>query len=136
MATTRPSHLPSLAPDPDLDDVTSWVADELGIGWGLLWGLVVPLFVVVAVGLVLTVLLWRRYGRSPSSSTGVDLFPGQVVTLRTAEGAHGQVFVEGSWWSVRSEVPLRAGEDVRITAVDRLELLVEPLESPQGKEES
>lgn len=136
MARTQPGHLPSLAPDPDLDDVTSWVADELGIGWGLLWGLVLPLFVVAAIGLVLTVLLWRRYGRSPSSSTGVDLFPGQVVTLRTAEGAHGQVFVEGSWWSVRSEVPLRAGEDVRITAVERLELLVEPLESPQGKEES
>ena len=136
MARTQPGHLPSLAPDPDLGDVLSRVADELGIGWGLLWGLVVPLFVVAAVGLVLTVLLWRRYGRSPSSSTGVDLFPGQVVTLRTAEGAHGQVFVEGSWWSVRSEVPLRAGEDVRITAVDRLELLVEPLESPQGKEES
>lgn len=136
MARTQPGHLPSLAPDPDLDDVTSWVADELGIGWGLLWGLVVPLLVVAAVGLALTVLLWRRYGRSPSSSTGVDLFPGQVVTLRTAEGAHGQVFVEGSWWSVRSEVPLRAGEDVRITAVERLELLVEPLESPQGKEES
>lgn len=136
MATTQPSHLPSPAPDPDPGDVVSWVADELGIGWGLLWGLVVPLFVVAAVGLVLTVLLWRRYGRSPSSSTGVDLFPGQVVTLRTAEGAHGQVFVEGSWWSVRSEFPLRAGEDVRITAVDRLELLVEPLESPQGKEES
>lgn len=136
MSTAQPSHLPSLAPDPDLGDVLSWVADELGIGWGLLWGLVVPLFVVAAVGLVLTVLLWRRYGRSPSSSTGVDLFPGQVVTLRTAEGAHGQVFVEGSWWSVRSEGPLHAGEDVRITAVDRLELLVEPLESPQGKEES
>lgn len=136
MARTQPGHLPSLAPDPDLGDVLSRVADELGIGWGLLWGLVVPLLVVAAIGLVLTVLLWRRYGRSPSSSTGVDLFPGQVVTLRTAEGAHGQVFVEGSWWSVRSEVPLRAGEDVRITAVERLELLVEPLESPQGKEES
>lgn len=136
MARTQPGHLPSLAPDPDLGDVLSRVADELGIGWGLLWGLVVPLLVVAAVGLALTVLLWRRYGRSPSSSTGVDLFPGQVVTLRTAEGAHGQVFVEGSWWSVRSEVPLRAGEDVRITAVERLELLVEPLESPQGKEES
>lgn len=136
MARTQPGHLPSLAPDPDLGDVLSRVADELGIGWGLLWGLVLPLFVVAAIGLVLTVLLWRRYGRSPSSSTGVDLFPGQVVTLRTAEGAHGQVFVEGSWWSVRSEVPLRAGEDVRITAVERLELLVEPLESPQGKEES
>lgn len=136
MAPTQPSHLPSLAPDPDPGDVVSWVADELGIGWGLLWGLVVPLLVVAAIGLVLTVLLWRRYGRSPSSSTGVDLFPGQVVTLRTAEGAHGQVFVEGSWWTVRSDVPLRAGEDVRITAVERLELLVEPLESPQGKEES
>lgn len=132
--TTQPVQLPSLAPD--LGDVLSWLADELGIGWNLLIGLVLPLLIVLAIGLVLTVLLWRRYGRSPSSSTGADLFPGQVVTLRVAEGTHGQVVVEGSWWSVRSEVPLRAGQDVRVTAVDRLELLVEPLESPQGKEES
>ncbi|WP_338751062.1 NfeD family protein [Janibacter alittae] len=134
MATAQPLHPPSL--EPDAGDVLSWLADVLGIGWGLLWGLVVPLLVVVAVGLVLTALLWRRYGRSPSISTGADLFPGQIVDLRSAEGTHGQVFVEGSWWSVRSEVPLRAGQDVRITAVERLELLVEPLESSQGKEES
>lgn len=134
MATTQPDHLPSLAPD--ADDLLSWLAEELGIGWGLLWGLVVPLLVVAVIGLVLTVLLWRRYARSPSRSTGADLFPGQVVTVRSADGTHGQVFVEGSWWSVRSEVELRTGQEVRVTAVDRLELLVEPLESSRGKEES
>ncbi|NYF97328.1 NfeD family protein [Janibacter cremeus] len=134
MATTQPLHPPSL--EPDAGDVLSWLADELGIGWGLLWGLVVPLLVLAAVGLVLTALLWRRYSRSPSSSTGADVFPGQVVALRSAEGSHGQVFVEGSWWSVRSDVPLRPGQDVRITAVERLELLVEPLESSRDKEES
>lgn len=134
MATAQPLHPPSLVPD--TGDVLSWLAEELGIDWGLLWGLIVPLLVVAAIGLVLTVLLWRRYARSPSSTTGADVFPGQVVALRTAEGTHGQVFVEGSWWSVRSEVPLRAGQDVRITAVERLELLVEPLESSLGKEES
>ena len=121
--------------DSDLGDVVSWLADELGIGWGLLVGLILPLLVVLAIGLVLTVLLWRRYARSPSSTTGADVFPGQVVPLRSADGTHGQVFIEGSWWTVRSEHPLHPGQTVRITAVDRLELLVEPVE-PHPKEES
>lgn len=138
MVTTQPADPdpPPALPDGDLEDVWAWVAEELGIGWDLLLGLVVPLLLVAAVGLALTVWLWRRYGRDPSSSTGTDLFAGHVVTLRSAEGTHGQVFVEGSWWSVRSTgAPLAAGEDVRIREVDRLELLVEPLEPDQSQPE-
>ena len=136
MSAMQPAGLRSGPPE-DLDDVWSWVAEELGIGWDLLIGLVVPLLVVVVVGLALTVWLWRRFGRSPSSSTGADVFAGQVVTVRSAEGAHGQVFVEGGWWSVRSTGRgLTEGEDVRIRSVDRLELLVEPVGEGQPEEET
>ncbi len=111
------------------------MADGLGLGWGLLGGLVLPLALVVVLGVAGAAWLWRRSGRSPSRSTGADLFPGQVVTLRTAQGTRGQVFVEGGWWSVRAAAPLRVGEDVRITSVERLELIVEPVEAPEEKEE-
>ncbi|MGO1167231.1 MAG: NfeD family protein [Janibacter sp.] len=139
MATTQPADLdpPSVPPDGELGDVLSWLVDQLGIGWGLLVGLVLPTLVVAAVGVALTVWLWRRTRESPSHTTGSDLFTGHVVTIRTAEGTHGQTFVEGSWWSVRSTgVPLAAGEDVRVREVDGLVLLVEPLEAdPPTQEE-
>lgn len=104
---------PPSIPDGDLDDLWSWLLDQLGIGWGLLWGLLLPLALVLAVGLALTIWLWRRSGRGPSTSTGADIFPGHVITLRSADGTHGQAFVEGSWWTVRSTTPLTAGQDVR-----------------------
>jgi len=138
MATNQPAgpDPPPVPPDWGLDDLWSWLAEELGIGWGLLLGLVLPLLVVAAIGLALTVLLWRRSGRSPSSSTGMDVFTGHVVTLRSAEGTHGQAYVEGSWWSVRSTgAELTAGEEVRVRAVERLELLVEPLKAETQAEE-
>lgn len=141
MATTQPARpvSPSVPPDGDTDDVWSWVAEELGLGWDLLLGLVLPLLLVATVGLAITVWLWRRSGRAPSSSTGADIFPGHVVTLRSADGTRGQAYVEGGWWSVRSTgSELTAGEDVRVRSVDRLELLVEPLdaEEDQPEEES
>ena len=139
MATIQvhPADPPSIVPDDILDEVLSWLADELGIGWGLLWGLIVPLGVVLLIFLAGTVWLWRRYAHSPSRRTGTDLFPGQVATVRSADGSQGQVFLEGSWWTVRSPTPLRTGQDVRVTAVDRLELVVEPVEphSTEGEEQ-
>ena len=139
MTTTQvhPAGPLSVVPDGILGDVVSWIADQLGIGWGLLWGLIVPLGVVLLLGLAATVWLWRRYGRSPSHSTGTDVFPGQVATVRSAEGTHGQVFIEGSWWTIRSPTPLTTGQDVRVTAVDRLEQVVEPVEphATEGEEQ-
>lgn len=137
MATAHPVDTdPPSIPDGDLDDLWSWIADELGIGWDLLLGLIIPILVVAAVGLALTIWLWRRFARSPSDSTGADIFAGHTATLRSADGTRGQVFVEGSWWSVRSTgAELTEGDEVRIRSVDRLELLVEPLSAEDQPEE-
>lgn len=126
----------SVEPDVDPGELLSRLLEELGLGWGLLLGLVVPTLVVVAIGIALAVWLWRRTGRSPSTSTGSDLFPGRVVTLRNVEGTTGQVFVEGSWWSVRSTgATLDVDEDVRVTAVEGLVLVVEPLDAGASSQE-
>lgn len=137
MVTAHPvgTEPPSI-PDGDLDDVWSWIAEELGIGWDLLLGLIIPILVVAVVGLGLTVWLWRRFARSPSEQTGADIFAGHTATLRSADGTRGQVFVEGGWWSVRSTgAELTEGEEVRIRSVDRLELLVEPVDAEGPPEE-
>lgn len=109
-------------------DVLSWLAEQLGVGWGPLLRLVVPTLIVMGIGAALTVWLWRRTSRGPSTSTGAELFEGRVVTVTTAEGTRGQAFVEGSWWSIRSaDASLRIGQDVRVRAVDGLVLVVEDL---------
>jgi membrane protein implicated in regulation of membrane protease activity len=42
-------------------------------------------------------------------------------------GGRGQAFIEGAWWNVRSQgTELVDGEEVRIVAVDGLDLLGEP----------
>lgn len=121
---------------PDTGDVLSWIADQLGLGWGFLPGLVLPTLLVLAAGAAMTVVLWRRTRGTPSTTTGAELFAGRVVTVRTADGDHGQAFVEGSWWSIRSGgEPLRVGQDVRISQVEGLVLLVEDLDAGSTKEE-
>ena len=116
----------STGADVDPGDVLSWIAGELGLGWGLVLGLVVPTLIVLALGAALTVRLWQRTGREPSRTTGADLFTGRLVTVATAQGSRGQAFVEGSWWSIRStEGSLRTGQEMRVRAMDGLVLLVE-----------
>lgn len=122
--------------DLDLGDVLSRIAEELGLGWGPVLGLVVPTLIVMVVGVSLTVLLWRRTRGAPSNSTGADLFRGRLVTVTTAEGSRGQAFVEGSWWAVRStDAILQVGQEVRVRAVDGLVLLVEDPDNHATRDE-
>ena len=128
--------LASAVPEVDPGDVVSRIAEELGLGWGLALGLVVPTLVVAGIGAALTLWLWRRTSRTPSTTTGADLFEGRVVTVTTAEGTRGQAFVEGSWWSIRSSsASLRVGQEVRVRAVDGLVLLVEDLDAHATSDE-
>lgn len=109
--------------------------EGLGLGWELFLGLIVPTLILALGGLFLTVWLWRR-SRTTSSSTGTDHFAGQIITVKLAEGTHGQAFVAGSWWSLHSTGgPLQAGDRVRVRAVDGLFLVVEPLTGEVPTEE-
>lgn len=134
-AMVQPPRTAPQAANRDLGDLLSWLAEELGIGWGLALGLVLPTAIVLAVGAAGAVWLWRRTGHAPSETTGTGVFAGRVVTLRSAEGTRGQVFVEGSWWSVRSTgAPLHPGDEVLVREVDRLDLVVEPHAGRTGGE--
>ena len=44
----------------------------------------------------------------------------------------GRIFVRGEYWNAVATAPLQAGSQVRVTAIDRLELTVEPLPNRLG----
>jgi membrane protein implicated in regulation of membrane protease activity len=135
-----PEAIAATGPDSDaLDEIRSALSSLIeslgGLGRELFLGLLVPILVVVLVGLCVAVWLWRRTRRT-SSTTGTDHFTGQTVTVESAAGSHGLAFVEGSWWSLHSTGrPLKAGDQVRIRAVEGLFLVVEPLTAEAPNEE-
>ncbi len=82
------------------------------------WGLVA----IVAAGLThvaesLVLLRWSRRRRSVS---GVEALVGQTAVVSTPT----QVRVAGELWEATSEEPLVSGEEVEVTGVDGLTLLV------------
>lgn len=118
-----------------LDAFWSFVADQLGLGWGLLLGLVLPTLLLLVAGAGLTVWLWRRGSKVPAAS-GPDHLIGTVVTVDHAEGTRGQAFVDGSWWTVRSTgAPLTPQQEVRVTSLDGLVLVVEEPTTDNSPEE-
>lgn len=97
--------------------------------------LVLPTAVVVGLATVLAGRFAARTRTLPSVSTGTDVFTGQSVTVREADGTTGSAFAEGAWWSLRSVgPPLQTGETARIVAVEDLVLIVDPLSPTEPPE--
>lgn len=87
-----------------------------------------PLAVLMFLGALLAGRIAVRTRRAPSTMTGPDVFTGQRVAVREAEGTSGRSFTQGSWWSLQSSTgaPLRTGTTARVVGVDGLVLLVDP----------
>lgn len=97
--------------------------------------MVLPTAVVVAAATVFAGRLAARTRRLPSVSTGTDVFTGQSVTVRDADGTTGSAFTEGAWWTLRSVgPPLQAGDTARVVAVEDLVLLVDPRSATESPE--
>jgi membrane-bound ClpP family serine protease len=59
-----------------------------------------------------------------------------VTDLRRGDGTiHGRAFTDGSWWSVRSETPLRDGDPAEVVRLDGLTLVVRPARAPEPLDE-
>jgi membrane protein implicated in regulation of membrane protease activity len=83
------------------------------------WGIVT----VVAGGLldIGESLAFMKWSRRRKSSVGVEALVGQRAVVATPS----QVRVAGELWNVRSDAALRVGEEVVVSAVDGLTLVVE-----------
>ena len=62
--------------------------------------------------------------------TGSEGMIGEIGTAVTPLTPEGKIFVRGEYWNATAPAPVNAGSRVRVTAIDRLRLIVEPI--PNG----
>jgi len=76
------------------------------------------LFFIVAISFAI-----RAHKKKPT--TGEKGLIGQVGTVKEKLDPAGLVYVAGEYWKARSDIPIEAGVQVKITAVDNMVLKVE-----------
>ena len=89
---------------------------------------------LVAAGFMLWIL--RRFAklRRVQVVSGEEYMIGHIGTVREAFDARGRIDLDGENWIAETRVPLDAGQKVRVTAVDKLVLKVEPVEQSPEEE--
>ena len=70
-------------------------------------------------------LVFRAHLRQPAS--GAEGLVGEIGVVKEALSPEGKVLVHGELWWANSDAPIDEGMKVRVTAVDRLKLTVEPM---------
>ena len=96
---------------------------ELQVGVWQAIGITLP-FAAITVFLLQLAIRSFRY----KVSTGAEAMVGEIGEARTALDPKGRVFVHGELWNARSEAAIASGEQVRVRAVNGMDLLVEPRE--------
>jgi membrane-bound serine protease (ClpP class) len=102
----------------------------------LSWGAVLPLALMVTAATA--GLAWRAGRlRRHTAVTGKEAMAGKIGTVVIAiADTPGQVNVEGERWRAVADVPIAAGERVRIAGMDGLTIRVAPLSEPPGQEQT
>lgn len=100
---------------------------EMRIRWSTAIGLALP-FSAITLLLVSLVVSARRH----KVETGVEGMIGVTGSAITELSPEGKVLVRGEYWDAVALRPVTAGARVRITAVDKLKLTVEPVPDPSG----
>ena len=100
---------------------------EMRIRWSTAIGLALP-FSAITLLLLSLVVSARRH----KVETGVEGMIGVTGSAITELSPEGKVLVRGEYWDAVALRPVTAGARVRITAVDKLKLTVEPVPDPSG----
>ena len=86
-------------------------------------------WIIIATGALVEVgeaALRMRWSRKRRPSVGVEAFVGRRAVAATPCGPHGQVRIDGEIWAARCLDGCRAGDEVTVTGVDGLTLVVAP----------
>ncbi len=100
---------------------------EMRIHWGTAIALAVPFAAITM--MLLSLAVRARRGKVETGSEGMIGQTGSAVTELAPEG---KVFVHGEYWDAVSLRPAAAGARIRVTAIDRLKLTVEPVPDQTG----
>ena len=95
---------------------------ELRIQWATAIALALPFSAITV--FLLTIAARARRNKV---ETGPEGMIGQTGAAVTELALEGKVFVHGEYWDAVSLRPVAAGAPVRVTAIDRLKLTVEPV---------
>jgi membrane-bound serine protease (ClpP class) len=89
---------------------------------------------LVAAGFMLWILKKFASLRRTQVVSGEEYMIGHIGIVREAFSKRGRVGLDGESWLAETPVPLAEGQKVRVTAVDKLVLTVEPVDESPGEE--
>jgi len=95
---------------------------EMRVHWGTAVALALPFSIITVFLLSLAVRASRN-----KVDTGGDGMIGETGSAVTELAPEGKIFVHGEYWDAVSIRPVAVGGRVRVTAIDKLKLKVEPL---------
>ena len=102
-------------------------APEMRIHWSTAIGLAIP-FSAITVLLLTLVMRSRR----TKVATGAEAMIGEIGSAVTDLAPEGKVFVHGEYWDAVSVRPAPSGARVRVAAIEKLKLTVEPVSDKTG----
>jgi len=100
---------------------------EMRIHWSTAIGLALPFSVITV--MLLSLVVRARHSKVATGTEGMIGTTGSALTELAPEG---KVFVRGEYWNAVAARPVAAGAPVRITAIDKLKLTVEPVSDESG----
>ena len=100
---------------------------EMRIRWSTAIGLALPFSAITV--LLLSLVVRARRNKAASGAEGMIGTTGSAVTELHPEG---KIFVRGEYWDAVAAQPVPAGARVRITAIEKLKLTVEPVPETTG----
>ena len=100
---------------------------EMRIRWSTAIGLALPFSAITV--LLLSLVVRARHNKVV---TGVEGMVGTVGSTITELAPEGKVFVRGEYWDAVAARPVAPGARVRVTAIEKLKLTVEPVTDDSG----
>jgi len=82
-----------------------------------------------SLGLTVFLVTLAVKARANKAVTGSEGMIGQIGVAVGDLAPEGHIMVRGEYWYAISPVPLQSGARVRVTAIDRLKLAVEPADT-------
>ena len=95
---------------------------EMRVHWGTAIALTLPFSAITV--FLLSLAVRARRGKVETGSEGMIGETGEAITELAPEG---KIFVHGEYWDAVSSQPVAAGARVRVTAIEKLKLTVEPV---------
>ena len=100
-------------------------------GYALSLGLIVGVAAASALFLIFVVGMALKARRRPVVSGGEDMIGKRGAAIEDFE-RQGRIQVQGEIWKARASRPVRKGEAVRVTGMEGLTLVIEPIETKEA----